>query len=233
MSHVAKTALVTGASSGIGFATAKGLIEKGFEVEGVARSLGSVNLPGLRKTEIDLAKLDDLSECLSTYKSAPGLLVLNAGYGQFGGLEQFSHAQIQTLVNTNLVSNLFILKHFMPQIKTQGGGDIVLIGSESALNGAKAGSVYCATKFAIRGLAQSLRADCANSNIRVLLMNPGPVATEFFDDLNFQPLAGDEFVIQAESVADSIIHALEQPRNVVMEEINLQPMKRSFTKKKN
>lgn len=232
MTNANKTALVTGASSGIGLATARALFTKGFAVEGMARSFQSVSFDELCKTEIDLSDLSSLAEQLASYKTSPDVLVLNAGYGQFGGLEQFSHEQIQALVNTNLVSNLFLLKHFLPKMRTQGQGDIILVGSESGLQGAKAGSVYCATKFAIRGLAQSLRADCASSNIRVVLLNPGPVASDFFDDLNFQPQVGEEFAIPPESVAESILHALEQPRNVVMDEINLQPIKRSFSKKK-
>ena len=159
------------------------------------------------------------------------MLVLNAGYGQFGGLEQFSHDQIRRLVDTNLVSNLFLIKHFLPKMKQNRGGDIVLIGSESAVQGAKAGAVYCATKFAIRGLAQSLRADCSTANIRVILVNPGPVSSNFFDELNFEPQSGDDFEIPAESIASSVMSALSQPRSVVVDEINIQPIKRSFKKK--
>ncbi len=225
-------ALVTGASSGIGLATAHVLIEKGFSVEGMARNFQSVGDIQMTQTVIDLSELDALAERLKSYVKSPDVIVLNAGFGQFGGLEQFSHQQIKTLVNTNLVSNLFVLKHFLPKMKTQGGGDVILVGSESGLAGAKAGAVYCATKFAIRGLAQSLRADCANANIRVILVNPGPVQSDFFDELNFAPQAGKEFIIPAESVASAIAHALDQPRDVVVDEINLQPIKRSFAKKK-
>jgi len=140
-------------------------------------------------------------------------------------------ADFRRLVDTNLVSTLFLVKHFLPRMKQNGGGDIVLMGSESSLNGAKAGAVYCATKFAIRGLAQSLRADCSTANIRVILVNPGPVESSFFDELNFEPQEGDEFVIPTESVAKAIVSALNQPRSVVVDEVNIQPIKRSFKKK--
>ena len=226
-----KRALVTGASSGIGLATAGKLLSEQFQVTGLARDFSSVELAEMNRLQIDLADLDNLPDALNSISESIDLLVLNAGYGRFGGLEQFSNQQIRHLVDTNLVSNLFLIKHFLPAMKQQGGGDIVLIGSESALQGGKAGAVYCATKFAIRGLAQSLRADCANANIRVILVNPGPVDSDFFEDLNFAPQDGEEFVIQPESVADAIVQSLSQPRNVVIEEINLQPMKRSFRKK--
>jgi len=224
-------ALVTGASSGIGFATAQALIHANYSVSGIARDFSQTKFDALQKVELDLSNIDGLATALAQFDDIPDVLVLNAGYGQFGGLEQFSHEQIRRLVDTNLVSNLFLIKHFLPKMKQRGSGDIVLLGSESALQGAKAGSVYCATKFAIRGLAQSLRADCSTSNIRVILLNPGPVASNFFDDLNFEPQEGDDFEIPAESVAQAIMSALSQPRSVVVEETNLQPIKRSFKKK--
>jgi len=226
-----KNALITGASSGIGLAISRALFEEGYAVTGVARDFSKLEFDELNKVQIDLSLIDHLADSLSQFTQSPSVLALNAGYGQFGGVEQFSHKQIRRLVDTNLVSTLFLVKHFLPRMKQNGGGDIVLMGSESSLNGAKAGAVYCATKFAIRGLAQSLRADCSTANIRVILVNPGPVESSFFDELNFEPQEGDEFVIPTESVAKAIVSALNQPRSVVVDEVNIQPIKRSFKKK--
>ena len=226
-----KYAIVTGASSGIGLATARALSQENHRVSGIARNFSTTAFNELDKVELDLSQVESLPTSLEQFIRPPDVLILNAGYGQFGGIEQFSHGQIKRLIDTNLVSNLFLVKHFLPKMKHNGGGDIVLIGSESSLSGAKAGAVYCATKFAIRGLAQSLRADCSTANIRVILVNPGPVESNFFDDLAFEPQAGDDFVVPADAVADSIIAALNQPRSVVVDEINIQPIKRSFRKK--
>jgi len=230
-----KTALITGASSGIGLSLARQMASKGIRVTGVARNFSKLEPNEKIDTiNIDLSELNHLDRILTTevrLNQAFDTLVLNAGYGHFGGLEQFSNKQISRLVDTNLTSNLFLLKHFLPKIKSKGGGDIVIVGSESALQGAKAGAVYCATKFALRGLAQSLRADCATANIRVILINPGPVDSDFFKDLNFAPQEGEAYVIDPVDVANTILHALEQPSNVVCDEINMQPLKRSFQKK--
>ncbi len=226
--------LITGASSGIGLALAKHFLQIDCYVVGIARDFTETDCDGLRQVKLDLSdtkKLPDHLKQNALLNNDFDTLVLNAGVGRFGGLEQFSHAQIEQLINTNLVSNLFLLKHYLPQFKQQGGKDIILIGSESALQGAKQGTVYCASKFAIRGLAQSLRADCANADIRVVLVNPGAVDTDFFDDLNFEPQTGNEFALEPESVAKAIHNALAMPRNSVIEEINIQPIKRSFQKK--
>lgn len=224
-------ALVSGASSGIGLAIASALIDADYQVDGIARDFSAKDLEQLGKLEMDLSELNSLPTKLSKVQQTPRVLVLNAGYGQFGGVEQFSHSQIRRMIDTNLVSHLFLIKAFLAKMKQQGVGDIVLIGSESALHGAKAGAIYCATKFALRGLAQSLKADCSSANIRVILVNPGPVDSDFFDDLNFEPKGGDEFYISPDSVASLVMAALNQPRNVVVDEINVQPIKRAFKKK--
>lgn len=229
-----KHALITGASSGIGLATAKQLMDSGVEVTGVARHFDSAKTGTMRQSVVDLGDLTELAQTLQSdeaFSRDYDFLMLNAGYGCFGGLENFSQQQIQHLVNTNLTSNLFLIKHFLPRFKKQGGKDIVIVGSESSLQGAKQGAVYCATKFALRGLAQSLRADCSNSDVRVVLVNPGPVNSGFFDELNFQPEAGDNYSIEPADVAQAVIHALQQPRTTVVEEILLQPMKRAFKKR--
>jgi len=235
--------LVTGASSGIGFSLARGFADQGCDVVGVARDFETKrhdaaslrDFSGIDTQSLDLSNIDQLARELKSHSAMGGAfdtLVLNAGYGQFGAIEQFSVQQIRHLVDTNLVSNLLLVKHFLPKMRTQGQGDVVIIGSESALQGAKLGAVYCATKFALRGMAQSLRYDCAGSNIRVILVNPGPVGSDFFDDLDFKPQDGIEFVIDPDDIANIVLNALFQPRNVVCDEINVQPLKRSFQKNK-
>jgi NADP-dependent 3-hydroxy acid dehydrogenase YdfG len=229
-----KRVLITGASSGIGLATAKEFVKHGSKVTGLGRDFSDCDCPEIDQISIDLSDLDGLVGRLKSETFAADsydCLVLNAGYGRFGGIEQFSYVQIRHLIDTNLVSNLYLLKHFLAEFKRSGGKDIVLIGSESALSGAKQGAVYCASKFAIRGLAQSLRADCAQADVRVILINPGAVASDFFEDLHFEPVAGAEFSLNCDTIADAIMNALSQPRTAVIEEINIQPMKRAFTKK--
>ena len=98
-------AMVTGASSGIGLATSISLTSLGYTVVGLARDFTRTTTLKFNALEIDLADLDALPELLKSnpqLAEAPKLLVLNASYGRFGGLEQFSHTQIRHLIDTNL-----------------------------------------------------------------------------------------------------------------------------------
>ena len=230
MNKTSKRALVTGASSGIGQAISKELIEQGYAVTGVGRDFSESEIDVDHQWCLELADLSTLEQALKDHNQEYDLLVLSAGYGDFGGVEQFSYEQISSLINVNLIANLYFCKRYLPAMKQKKYGDIVIIGSESAMAGARAGSVYCASKFALRGFSQSLRADCRNANIRVMLCNPGPVDTPFFDELDFAPLSGREFSLDAQDIAQAISAALNQARHVVVEEIQIQPLKRSFSK---
>jgi len=226
-------ALVTGATSGIGRAIATQAIEQGYTAIGVGRDFSKNDLnfaQAITLDQSDLGAVDAFCKEHRSLLSGLDLLVLNAGYGQFGAIEQFSTAQIEKLITTNLTSNIVLLSKIVPLMKAKGGGDIVLIGSEAALQGAKQGSVYCASKFGLRGLAQSLRAECANSGIRVILINPGAVRSDFFDELAFEPAQGQEFALSPQDIASSVFSALKLPATSVVDELNLQPLKRVFKK---
>ncbi|MEO0368424.1 MAG: SDR family NAD(P)-dependent oxidoreductase [Pseudomonadota bacterium] len=229
-----KLALVTGATSGIGQSLSNQARQAGYKLLGVGRDFKKSNLAASEQLSIDLSDLDALSVSLGENRvrfADLELLILNAGFGQFGAIEQFSHADIQRVINTNLTANLIILSSLVPILKSKGRGSIVIVGSESALQGAKQGSVYCASKFGLRGLAQSIRAECANQGIQVMLVNPGPVRTPFFDNLEFAPRVGNEFALDPDQVSKQVFAALEVGTGAVVEELNIQPQKRVFDKK--
>ena len=95
--------------------------------------------------------------------------------------------------------------------------------------------MYCAAKFALRGFAQALRAECARSGIRVTLVNPGMVQTPFFDALDFRPGESPDCYILPEDVARTVAHVLAARPGTVFDEIDLSPQKRviEFNKPKN
>jgi short-subunit dehydrogenase len=178
--------------------------------------------------ELDLSDLDKLPDALrDVSKQHPDInaVVLNAGVGRFGSLEQFSPHQIRQLIDLNLTSHVLLAREFLPKLKKQGISDLVFIGSESALRGGRYGSIYAATKFGLRGLVQALQEECSASGIRVGIVNPGMVNTSFFDELDFRP--GDEADqhLLPDDVVAAVLLMLEARPGAVIQEINLQPQK--------
>ncbi len=229
-----RTALVTGASSGIGRAICIRLLEQGHRVVGVARDFSKFprNDANFQAVSLDLADLDALPARLQSLQNnltdldTLDVLVCNAGAGRFGSLEEFSYQQIRALVDLNFVSAAYLARCFLPAMKSQKRGDLIFIGSEAALSGGRKGAIYAAAKFALRGLAQSLRQECAGSGVRVALVNPGMVRTAFFDELSFGPGEDDNHAILPEDVAEVVGSILTMRPGTVIDEINLSPLQK-------
>ena len=223
--------LITGSSSGLGRAAAEKLLGAGATVYGIARNHRKFrpNSSSYYPITLDVSDLKNLSEKVSKLiKENPEIngLISNAGYGEFNGFENFSTEKIISYVNDNLVSHLIVTRYLLPHFKTRNSGDIIFIGSESALVGGGKGSLYSATKFGLRGFAQSIRQESSDKNIRVTLINPGMVKTSFFDNLNFRPGKNEENAIDPDDVADMILNVLSMRLGTVVDEINLTPLKK-------
>lgn len=223
--------LVTGASRGIGAAITHRLLDEGCGLVAVARDFSAwpESIPGLERVPLDLAQIENLPHRLGELaRNHPQLdaLILNAGYGQFGSLEEFSYPQIRQLVETNLLQHIYFARAFIPRFKRQGWGDLILIGSEAGLSGGAKGAVYSACKFGLRGLAQSLREECSGRGVRVSLINPGMVDTGFYDALDFAPGEAPVNHLRPDDVAQAVKLVLQAPAGTVYDEINLNPLKK-------
>lgn len=226
-----RTLLVTGASSGIGEAITARLLGHGYRVIGMARDFSNTRLDSdhFRAVPIDLSRLDELParlEALIRDEQAIDGVICCAGSGRFGSLEEFSYTQISALLDLNLGSQIYLVRALLPGMKKRASGDIIFMGSESARSGGKRGAVYAAAKFGLRGLAQSLRHECAASGIRVSIVNPGMVKTPFFDKLDFQHGDEPENYILPEDVASAVLTIIEARAGTVFDEINLSPQKK-------
>ncbi|MCP4994505.1 MAG: SDR family oxidoreductase [Gammaproteobacteria bacterium] len=224
------TALITGASRGIGKAICDKLLQQGCHVIGVARAMDAIpKASGLTPVSRDLADLNTLPEwCNEIIKANPEIdtLVLNAGRGHFGSLEEFSPIQIQQLIDLNLTSQILLARAFLPHFKRNKRGQIIFMGSEAALSGGRKGSIYAATKFALRGVAQSLRDECAATGIRVGIINPGMVESSFFEKLDFRPGEAEDQHLLPEDVAEACWTMIAARLGAAIDEINLSPQKR-------
>lgn len=226
-----RTVLVTGASRGIGEAICRRLLLQGCRVIAVARRFDDDTAadPRLLRVPLDLGRLHELPAALGgLVRQQPQIdaLICNAGQGRFGTLEQFSEQQIRQLIDLNLTSQILIARAFLPLFKARRQGDLVFMGSEAALAGGRKGAVYCATKFGLRGLAQSLREECAGTGVRVGIVNPGMVKTGFFDALDFRPDDAPDCHLTPADVAEAVWTMLSARAGTAIDEINLSPEKK-------
>lgn len=232
-----RTTLVLGASRGIGRAICRRLLQSGHRVIGVARDFSASGLdhPAFTPALMDLARIDSLDahfQALLQDHPAIDAVVCCAGRGRFGSLEEFSHAQIRALMELNFLSHACAARSFLPAMKRRRRGHLVFMGSEAALAGRRKGAVYCASKFALRGLAQALREECASSGVQVSIVNPGMVRTDFFEDLDFAPGEAAHNHLLPEDVAAAVQLILDSRAGSVIDEINLSPLKKHIVFRK-
>ena len=216
-------ALVTGTSSGIGRAVARRLLQQGYRVTGISRGQPDIEDDNFVARCIDLGDMPALETALGESALARDFdcFIHAAGRGDFGSIEQFSVARIEESIRVNLISGMVICRSLVPRMRRRGGGRIVFIGSESALQAGRKGALYSAAKFGLRGFSQALREDCASDAIRVSLVNPGMVRSPFFDELSFAPGAKPENAIEVDDVAVAVLQILQSSANIVIDEINL------------
>jgi NAD(P)-dependent dehydrogenase (short-subunit alcohol dehydrogenase family) len=180
---------VTGASKGLGLALARRLLERGYRVAATSRSLAALTrelgdasdrfLP----LEVDVGDAGSLARAVDRVTSTFGALdvvVNNAGYGQFGTVEETSDAEARRNFDVNVFGVLNVLRATLPGLRARRSGHVFNISSIGGFTGEFSGwGIYCATKFAVAGLTESLRADLAALGVRVTLVYPGYFRTEF------------------------------------------------------
>jgi len=224
-----RTVLVTGASSGIGREVARRLLDLGHTVIGTSREPQKFrsDKPGFVAMGLDLANLQTVEEAakrMSADYPTLDAVVFAAGYGKFGALEQMSAQQIDRLMTVNFTAQACLTRLLLPHLKQKTHANLIYIGSEAGLSGSRNGSIYCASKFALRGFTQALRDECGRTGVRVSLVNPGMVDTPFFDQLAFRPGHAPAQALQAQDVADAVRFILNAGRYCAVDEINLSPL---------
>jgi 3-oxoacyl-[acyl-carrier protein] reductase len=176
--------LITGGSLGIGKATAKVLAEAGASVVITGRDGGRLkkaeNDTGARGVVADVRTAEDIDRTFEFVESNLGgldCLVNNAGIGAYKALSDFSAREFLEVFETNVVGAALMARRAAEIFKKQNRGDIINIGSTAALKGYERGSIYVASKFALRGMTMCWQAELRKYNVRVILINPSEVPT--------------------------------------------------------
>lgn len=197
MKESKQTALITGASSGIGRETAIKLAEKGFDVIAVARREKRLNnlsdqFKNITPKQVDLAQADQTEmfcQYLSELQNPVTVLVNNAGYSVRGALEDVSIDTTRRLFEVNLFALMRITQACLPGMRKLRKGTIVNLSSIVGKFAFPCSGVYAAAKYAVEGITDGLRLELAPFGIKVVAIRPGPIATEFNEVSN--NLSGD------------------------------------------
>jgi NADP-dependent 3-hydroxy acid dehydrogenase YdfG len=219
--------LITGASTGIGAATARLAAQQGFRLVLAARSEDKLQelareLGGDERAiaaGCDVTDWGDQQSLVRRGIDAFGRIdaaFANAGFGGPRGFEKGDPDEMRAMVLTNVLGAAYTIRATMPHLRETGGH--LLLTSSVAGRRPLAGSLYSATKFAVTAMGEAARQDLNGSGCRVTLIEPGLVDTPFFD--NGPNL---DTPLQADDVARAVLFALTQPRHVDVNEILLRP----------
>ena len=237
-----KVALITGASSGIGEASAVALAAQGATVALVARRADrlaglvqrieatgakALALPGDMTSEAEAIKaVEDTVARLGRVD----ILINSAGIMETGGIEGADLALYRRVFDINLFATLYACKAAIPHMLKQGGGDIINISSLAARKGKSHTSAYSASKHALNSMTDLMRQEVGDRNIRVCILMPGATQTEVGDHLSdpkwrqaIQAHVSKDGVVQASDTADTIVFILSLPRRVNISEICVRP----------
>jgi NADP-dependent 3-hydroxy acid dehydrogenase YdfG len=228
-----RSALVTGASRGIGLAIARALVGAGARVAMLARSADALareaTALGARAIAIpcDLTSEQQLHTALSRLRDAFGrvdLFVSNAGAFPLARIEDTPPAEFANALTLNLAAPFTLLHALVPDMRARGFGDVVTIGSIADREILPENGAYAATKFGARALHEVLKAELQGSGVRVSLVSPGPVDTSIWDAIGPEARRGvpsRAAMLRPDDVADAVVWVVSRPAHVDVHELRV------------
>lgn len=231
-----RTILITGASSGIGLATAKALAESGFRVIGTSRSAATdteISNKGISMCQLDVcddASVFALKQRLTQAGAMPDALILNAGFGISGPIEETSTASVMAQFDTNVVGVHRVIREFLPSLRNKRNSRIIVIGSMLGRFTVPFQSFYASSKAAIATYTEGLRMEVKEFGIKVSLIEPGDHQSDFASNRDrsqksqsspYEPQCGKALAIMEKSerngpparrVADMVHSVITHPK---------------------
>lgn len=236
-----KVIVITGASSGLGEATARHLATRGAAVvlgarrsERIEALAEELNAAGHRAKAVttdvtDKAQVKQLVDAAVETYGRVDVLLNNAGLMPLAPMERLKVDEWDQMIDVNLKGTLYGIAAALPYMKEQKSGHIINVSSVAGHKVIPGGCVYCATKFAVRALSEGLREEVTPYNIRTTIVSPGAVATELLDHISEQDIRSqtEEFAhpiaIPPESFARMVAFAVNEPEDVDVNEILFRP----------
>jgi 3-oxoacyl-[acyl-carrier protein] reductase len=236
-----KTALITGASSGIGRASALALAREGANLVLTARrgkrleeTAAAVRAAGGKAASVvgDAVREETAQECVAEAVRSFGaldILINNVGVGNYKNLVDTSAAEYDEMMNANVRTGFLFTRHAVPVMIQQGSGTILMISSMAGIYGFAGEAVYCATKFAQVGFAQALDKELRPHGIKVGVICPGGVKTEFaIGKGRTEQSVAESGMLEAEDVAGAVLLACTQSPGARIIEVQMRTMKESL-----
>ncbi len=236
-----KVIVITGASSGMGEATARDLAAKGAKVALGARRQDRLDAVVKDITDAggeavavatDVTKRADVEALVAKAKDSFGrvdVIFNNAGLMPLSPMESLRVDEWDQMVDVNVKGTLYGIGAVLPIFKEQKSGQIINVSSVYGHKAVATGAVYCGTKFAVRAISEGLRQEVKDYNVRVTVISPGAVDTELTQHIA-EPGLGDEvrgfveqIAVPASTMADMVAFAISQPENVDVNEILFRP----------
>jgi NADP-dependent 3-hydroxy acid dehydrogenase YdfG len=227
MSLKGKTAVITGASRGIGAALARMLHERGLNLGLVSRAGDDLGLDGVMAAACDVRDAAGLAGFCTEVAAKFGgidIVVANAGVGAYGPFLELSQEHLDEMVDVNLKGTLYVVRAALPHMLGREG-DVVTLASEAGRRGLPLETVYCASKFGQVGFTRALDHELREQGIRCTNVCPGGVATDFaLDEGRGRTPEALPGMMSAEDVAEVVVFVLERPRHLRILETAFRPM---------
>jgi len=175
---------------------------------------------------VDVTDEASINNFISGYEKEYGaidVLVNNAGLGLFNPLHEFSEKDFRYVMHVNVRGVFLMTKAALPKMREKKQGTIITISSVSGRTGFKGGAAYSGSKFAVRGMMQSLFLEVRDENIRVVTISPGSVDTAFFDNVTLSPMANPQKWLRPSQIAETVKLAVSLPIGATISELEIRP----------
>lgn len=229
-----RSALVTGASRGIGEEIATWLALAGARVALLARTQDSLEKIASRIGNDSFAVPCDVTDAPSlqralrqvreTIGGAPDIIVNNAGLFTIRAIDETPVGEFQSLVAANLTAPFILIREFLPAMRSRGSGHIVTIGSIADRHIFEGNAAYSATKYGARAIHEVLRAETRGSGVRATLISPASVDTDIWDPIQYYGATDKpdrRTMLHRSAVGNAVMFALTQPADVNIDELRL------------